>query len=537
VMFMDSTLDFGPKVLAVAAAGAAWLIYRLSKAAGGRSKETKLRGPPSPSWIFGVTRHITMDNSSAIYEEWSEKYGVAFEIPTVMGSRRTILFDPRAVTHYFNKDTFGYVHSADRKKFIKQLAGESLFWEEGETHHRQRRALGTAFSSAAIRNLTPIFYDSAYKLKAAWDSVIGASGEAVIDSRIWMDHVAMDSIGKAGFEYDFATLEGKHSEVAESYNALDIAAHTGMTLVIAVLAGMMPFLQEIPTKKFKLVKKMHDSMEDVARRLLERDGKDKDLADFSGSDKSIIGALIKAERAKGTFTLTEEEVVNQIKLLILGGYETTAIALTWIVIELARNPEKQQRLRDEVNKHATDPTYDDFINGLPYLDGVIREALRLHPPLLETIRVAAEDDIVPLSTPITTATGEKVSSIHVPKGTPVVVPIQAIGCSKAIWGPDAKEFKPERWLNNREGLPAKAKEIQGYHHILTFVDGPRICLGRVFAFTEMKAVLSVMIRSYRLSLRDGPDTEYEMYRTVLTRPRIPGSKEFAVPVRIQRIED
>lgn len=103
----------------------------------------------------------------------------------------------------------------------------------------------------------------------------------------------MDSIGKAGFEYDFATLEGKHSEVAESYNALDIATHTGMTLVIAVLAAMLPFLQELPTKKFKLVKKMHDSMEDVARKLLERDGKDKDLADFGGSDKSIIGALSK----------------------------------------------------------------------------------------------------------------------------------------------------------------------------------------------------------------------------------------------------
>lgn len=46
-----------------------------------------------------------------------------------------------------------------------------------------------------------------------------------------------------------------------------------------------------------------------------------------------------------------------------------------------------------------------------------------------------------------------------------------------------------------------------------------------------------MIRSYSLSLRDGSDTKYEMYRTVLTRPRIPGSKEFAVPVRIRRIED
>ena len=58
------------------------------------------------------------------------------------------------------------------------------------------------------------------------------------------------------------------------------------------------------------------------------------------------------------------------------------------MIELARNPDKQDRLREEVTKfQGTDPTYDDFINGFPYLDSVIREALRMHPPLLETIRV------------------------------------------------------------------------------------------------------------------------------------------------------
>lgn len=106
-----------------------------------------------------------------------------------------------------------------------------------------------------------------------------------------MDNVAMDSIGKAGFEYDFATLQGNHSEVAEAFNALDIATHTGMTLVIAVLAGMFPILQDLPTQKFKLVKKMHDSMEAVARKLVERDGKDKELSAFGGSDRSIIGAL------------------------------------------------------------------------------------------------------------------------------------------------------------------------------------------------------------------------------------------------------
>lgn len=120
-MIVGSTLDIGPKVLALLATGAAWLTYRAFNAILSKSKATKLRGPPSPSWIFGVTRHLTMDNSCALYEEWLAKYGVAFKIPTVLGSSRTILFDARAITHYFNKDTVGYVHPPDRSRFIKQI--------------------------------------------------------------------------------------------------------------------------------------------------------------------------------------------------------------------------------------------------------------------------------------------------------------------------------------------------------------------------------------------------------------------------------
>lgn len=58
--------------------------------------------------------------------------------------------------------------------------------------------------------------------------------------------------------------------------------------------------------------------------------------------------------------------------------------------------------------------------------------------------------------------------------------------STSFWGPDAKEFKPERWLDDESGVPEKAKEVQGYHHLLTFVDGPRTCLGKGFALAEFK---------------------------------------------------
>lgn len=86
---------------------------------------------------------------------------------------------------------------------------------------------------------------------------------------------------------------------------------------------------------------------------------------------------------------------------------------------------------------------------------------------------------------MTTAAGTSVSQLVIAKGTKVVVPIATMNRSTAIWGPDAKEFVPERWIDEA-GLTAKAKEIQGFSHLLTFSDGTRMCLGKGFALAEFK---------------------------------------------------
>jgi cytochrome P450 len=57
---------------------------------------------------------------------------------------------------------------------------------------------------------------------------------------------------------------------------------------------------------------------------------------------------------------------------------------------------------------------------------------------------------------------------------------------KSLWGEDAWEFKPERWLNGGQGIPASAKDLQGHRHLITFVNGPRTCLGKQFALAEFK---------------------------------------------------
>ena len=96
-----------------------------------------------------------------------------------------------------------------------------------------------------------------------------------------------------------------------------------------------------------------------------------------------------------------------------------------------------------------------------------------------------EDDIIPLSVPLQTANNKTVDRISIAAGQTVSIPIRTINRSTSLWGADAKEFKPQRWLEEG-GIQGKAKEIQGYRHLLTFVDGPRTCLGKSFALAEFK---------------------------------------------------
>ncbi|KAG6327367.1 hypothetical protein ID866_11722 [Astraeus odoratus] len=221
-------------------------------------------------------------------------------------------------------------------------------------------------------------------------------------------------------------------------------------------------------------------------------------------------------------------------ILLIAGYETTSISLTWTLLELARNTDIQTKLREVLMTSAGDPTYDQFSNGLPYLDAVVHETLRLHPPAIGLTRIATEDDVIPLSEPVHTRSGKVVDSISVAKGTHIHVSIPCINRSNSIWGPDAKDFRPERWLEE-DGIPKKAQEIQAYRHILTFSDGPRTCLGKGFAIAELKAVLTVLVRNFVFAMRDRSD-KVEIGRGILQRPKIAGEVGAKVPLYVRRYE-
>ncbi|GLB45497.1 putative cytochrome p450 [Lyophyllum shimeji] len=504
-----------------------------------RRRTTKLNGPTSKSYIFGVGEDLfKAPDMGVVYENWQKEYGPVFSIPVTLGSKVVVLCDPKAVAHHYSKDTFTYQQLPSSKFFVETYFGRNILIAEGDTHKRQRRALSSAFSIAAIRKLTSVFYDSAYTVKAAWDFSLQNSSDdtALIEVQQWMNRVSLDSIGTGGFSHDFGSLKGKASPIVDAFDSFGAIKPSLPIMVAFLLSSVFPIFAKVPNKRIRVIKKVSTSVRAIANNLVERARLEKaaNVGESSG-DNSIIGTLIRSENASSRVQMSLDEITAQ-NLLILAGYETTAISMTWALIELARNPEIQAKLRDELAVFSgRDPSYEELANGLPYLDAVVCETLRLHPAAPETTRMAQEDDVIPLTNPIYNADGQLVDSIFIAKGTKVRVPIMCFNTSETFWGENAKEFMPSRWLD--EGVSKeRAAEIQGYRHLLTFADGPRTCLGRHFALTEFKAVLSVLIRNFSFELPDGPSTKIESHRCLMARPKVAGQEGPKVPLMVTRVE-
>ncbi|KAG2144208.1 cytochrome P450 [Suillus clintonianus] len=519
---------------------ALWALVKVLAALRWRFKTTQLRGPPRTSLVYGVSHDLGSSNDSgAMYEHWAEEYGVAYMIPSILGQTSIVLCDPRAIAHFLARESWTYLQTSLSLALLEGSIGKGLLWAEGEHHRRQRKALTPAFSNAAIRKLTPVFYDSAYKVKDAWDTIIESSkdGNAVIEVQNWMNHISLDTIGIAGFSHDFGSLDGKRTSVTEMFDTFgNNPQASAVNEAPVLLASAFPIITKMPSNGTKLFKKLGVTLEKISNELLIRSRREKD-ANVSERDeeKSIIGLLLKSEGQDAELHMSKDEVVAQMKVLLLAGYETTSISLTWALLELSQRPDAQTRLREELFAFGADPTYDQLKANLPFLDGVVHEVLRLHPPVREFVRLAAADDVIPLSEPVRTASGEMTDNIYAAKGTLITVSVPAINRSVAIWGPDAKEFKPERWLAEG-GINGKAKEVQGHRHLLTFTDGPRTCLGKDFAIAEFKAVLLVLVKNFVFEMRDGPDTQVEVAKGILPRPRVVGEDGIGAPLRVRRYE-
>lgn len=179
---------------------------------------------------------------------------------------------------------------------------------------------------------------------------------------------------------------------------------------------------------------------------------------------------------EGSFT--DEELKNQLMTFMAAGHETTASSLTWCLYALARNPDMQTRLRNEIR--AGIPSLDspittpETIDSIRYLRNFCNEVTRFYPPVPITLREADVDTTI--------------CDQFIPKGTTIIVCPSAINKSKEFWGEDADVFNPDRW--DKEGGAGGATTNFA---MLTFLAGPRSCIGQKFAVEEFRCMVAALV--------------------------------------------
>nr|GAT56734.1 cytochrome P450 [Mycena chlorophos] len=269
---------------------------------------------------------------------------------------------------------------------------------------------------------------------------------------------------------------------------------------------MIPIL---PIRDLQVAKKLVDVMDENSRSILE--GKqaaiargDSAILEQIGRGKDIISLLIRAaEKSSAEDRLSEEELRGQMNVMMFAGTDTTSTAMSRILHELAHHMDVQEQLRKEVTQAAAHGDLEyDVLNKLPLLEAICRETLRLYPPAITASRQATRDTVLPLGIPMTGKDGTTITEVVVPKGTIVHVGIKAANTRCSLWGADALQWKPERWLNPLPSAIADADIPGVYPKLLTFIGGARGCIGYKFAEISIKVQLAILVKGFRFEVSD-----------------------------------
>ncbi|KAH0566078.1 hypothetical protein GP486_000516 [Trichoglossum hirsutum] len=369
----------------------------------------------------------------------------------------------------------------------------------------QRKNLMPAFSFRHIKALYPTFWAKSCEfLGLITAEVHGASKgrpspSSVVDISAWFSRVALDILGTAGLGHDFRAMTNTSSELTTTYSKVFRPSKQMQILVTLNIFFPRWFVKSLPFTRNKELQQAAVLLRKTCRSLIHE--KRLKMQETKRADADILSVAIES----GGFT--DDDLVDQLLTFLPAGHETTAAAAAWGVCLLAQHPDIQFRLRADVRAQLPSPltpqssTSPFQIDQIPYLHAVCNEVLRFCPPASLTYREVASHGTTLLNEPI-------------PKGTRVVVCPLAINRDPAHWGPDAGVFNPERWTG-----PGKANSggALSNYSFMTFLHGPRNCIGTSFAKTEFAFLLAVIVGRFDMELED-PSKELTPSRGVTMKP-------------------
>ncbi len=406
------------------------------------------REPPGPDGlpVIGNTFALASD-VFGFYERLAHEYEGDVAHYRVAGDTGYLLTHPDHVEQVLVTDAPRFVKGEMQQRQIGSAFGEGMLLAENDDWRDQRTTAQPAFYRERIETYAPVAVSHAEAMAADWND-----GET-IEIHDAMTELTLSVLAWSLFGID---VRGRQSAVRAAATATRDRFDTSR------LGAYLP--EWIPTPVNRQYKHSLSSLREFIEELID----ERRAADELGED--LLSLLVAATDTGG---MDDDTLRDNMATFLFAGHETTALALTYTWFLLGHHPDVQERLHAELDEVLGDapPTAAD-LPELDYTEQVVKEAMRLYPPVWTTFREPIEDI--------------EIGGYTIPEGTVVSLP-QWIIHRDERWYDAPLEFRPERWVDGDD------RPEYAYY---PFGGGPRHCIGMRFARMEAQLVVATLAREF-----------------------------------------
>ncbi|CAO1946309.1 unnamed protein product [Urochloa humidicola] len=432
------------------------------------------------------------------YQEWARRYG---PIMTVwLGPQPTVVVSTSELAKEVLKTHDQHLADRQRDRSTERFSrgGMDLIWADYGAHYIKVRKLCNLelFTPRRLVALRPIREDEVTAMVESIHRAVTAPGTGsegkplVVKNHLSM--VAFNNITRLAFGRRFVNAAGELDEQGREFKSIVTdGINIGASLSIARYIPWLKWLAPVDEQVFKEHGDRRDRltvriMDEHASAVLKQRG--------SGAQHHhFVDALFTLRDQYG---LSDDTVIGLLWDMITAGADTTVISVEWAMAELVRNTSVQKKVQEELDRVVGRDRVlqeTDF-PSLPYLQAVVKESLRLHPP-------------TPLMLPHKASAGVRVAGYDIPKGANVIVNVWAVARDPEVWE-NPLEFRPERFLE--ESIDIKGADFR----VLPFGAGRRVCPGAQLGINLVASMIGHLLHNFSWALPEGTRPEdVEMMET------------------------
>lgn len=404
-----------------------------------------------------------------------------------------------------------FVKGAIQQAGFYDLFGDGIIMAEGSNWVHQRKTAVSLFSARMLRDQMT---QTVYRLLGVVKELLqdAQTKHEQVDLVQLFSRFTIQAFAEIGFGVDINFLETVEDHPVQ--RAFDRAQQISLQrFLLPQWLWRFQRWADLGTEREMKghMKVINDMIYGVISKSLEERNSAGRKASSNGKRKmDIISLFLDNQKTlpDGTIEPFDPRLLRDISFSFLGAArDTTAAALSWFFYALSNHPEIERKLRNEMAEKLPDlmsgkivaPAMDS-LPELVYLDAVVKETLRLYPPVPSNFRQCKKSVVLSDGT-------------FIPEGNLVMFKNYTLGRLEHIWGPDAEEFKPERWIDEATG---KAKTVSAYQ-FNAFLAGPRLCIGMKMALAQIKMVATSVMSRFHLERESKEPISYEVAITLMMK--------------------